>query len=94
MGNLKKNKKNKIKNEWNNVDKSIEIKKIKENIYNLGLNENFEEINYFFKILEEYNNNNLSFSGNIKIPSIKKNLNYQLPLSKKHHFIVSLKEYQ
>ena len=94
MGNLKKNKKDKIKNEWNNVDKSIEIKKIKENIYNLGLNENFEEINYFFKILEKYNNNNLSFSGNIKIPSIKKNLNYQLPLSKKHHFIVSLKEYQ
>ena len=93
MVNSKKIKKDKKKKEWSNVDKIKECEKIKQNIIDLGLNENFEEINYFYNILNNYLNDNISLSGKIKIYSIKKNLIYQLPLSKNNNFIVKLESF-
>lgn len=94
MVNSKKIKKEKKdKNEWSNVDKIKECEKIKQNIIDLGLNENFEEINYFYNILNNYLKDNISLSGKIKIYSIKKNLIYQLPLSKNNNFLVKLESF-
>jgi len=84
----KKNKKE--KNEWIYADKNLEIIKIKENLENLGLNNNFDEIKEFYKILDEYLNNNISLSGKIKIEYINKIIEYQLPKNKIHSPIVKL----
>lgn len=87
---IKKDKKN--KNEWSNVDKINECEKIKKSLQDLGLSDNFEEINNFYILLDNYCNEQISLSGSIKIYSINKNLIYQLPLSLNHQPIVKLVE--
>ena len=89
----KKSRRDRVKEvvERSKEERLNEINEIKVKIDNLGLNNNFDGINTFLAIMDQFVDDGLSQSGKIEIPGTKRILEYGLFNDKKKKIVVNLK---
>lgn len=85
------NKINKINELKDSSDRLIEVSDLKNKIENLGLSENFEGMELFYSILDQYKLDGLNRSGQIKLPGLKRIIEYNLLNKKNQKILVNLK---
>jgi hypothetical protein len=71
-------------------DRIKEMHKVFDEFSNLGLSDQFEEIDQFQKMMLDYIENGTSYTGVIKLPWMKRNLVYRMNNKKRHETIVVL----
>ena len=71
-------------------DRIEEMRKVFDEFSNLGLSDQFEEIDKFQKMMLDYIDNGTSYMGVIKLPWMKRNLVYRMNNKKRHETIVVL----
>ena len=59
-------------------ERQTEIKELKDKIENLGLSDNFEGIDKFYQLLDQFVNEGLDLSGKIEIPGVQRAIVYEL----------------
>lgn len=67
-----------------------EMRKVFDEFSNLGLSDQFEEIDNFQKMMLDYIDNGTSYMGVIKLPWMKRNLVYRMNNKKRHETVVVL----
>lgn len=72
-------------------ERQIEIKELKDKIENLGLNDNFEGIDKFYQLLDQFVNEGLDLSGKIEIPGVQRIIVYELYVQSQKSNQVNLK---
>lgn len=71
-------------------DRTEEMRKVFDEFSNLGLSDQFEEIDNFQKMMLDYIENGTSYMGVIKLPWMKRNLVYRMNNKKRHETLVVL----
>ena len=71
-------------------DRIEEMRKVFDEFSNLGLSDQFEEIEKFQKMMLDYIENGTSHMGVIKLPWMKRNLVYRMNNKKRHETVVVL----
>ena len=71
-------------------DRIEEMRKVYDEFSNLGLSDQFEEIDRFQKMMLDYIDNGTSYMGVIKLPWMKRNLVYRMNNKKRHETVVVL----
>ncbi len=85
------NKIKKINELKDNSERVLEVNDLKNKIENLGLNENFEGMELFYNILDQYVIDGLNQEGQIKLPGVKRIIEYNLYNKKNQKISVNLK---
>jgi hypothetical protein len=71
-------------------DRIEEMRKVFDEFSNLGLSDQFEEIDKFQKMMLDYIEKGTSYMGVIKLPWMKRNLVYRMNNKKRHETVVVL----
>ena len=71
-------------------DRIEEMRKVFDEFSNLGLSDQFEEIDKFQKMMLDYIDNGTSYMGVIKLQWMKRNLVYRMNNKKRHETVVVL----